>query len=76
MPHFMIYLCASNDANGNPRRAWVAFNSDGMPLAFYEEDYSGADSIPDDEIRGLALIAPRINVTVNEFNSWRDEVQH
>jgi hypothetical protein len=76
MPHFMIYLCASNDANGNPRRAWVAFNSDGMPLAFYEEDYSGANSIPDDEIRGLALIAPRINVTVSEFNSWRNEVQH
>jgi len=76
MPHFMIYLCASNDANGNPRRAWVTFNSNCMPLAFYEGGANGWDSIPDDEIRGLALIAPRINVTVNELNSWRDKVQH
>jgi hypothetical protein len=47
-----------------------------MPLAFYEGGANGWDSIPDDEIRGLALIAPRINVTVNELNSWRDKVQH
>jgi len=76
MPHFMIHLCAPNDANGNPRRAWVTFNADGMLLAFYEEGYSGVASIPDEEIRGLALIAPRINVTVSEFNSWRNEAQN
>lgn len=75
MPHFMLRLCAANDANGNPRRAWVAFNSDGLPLAFYEEGYGGAsEAIADPEIRALALIAPRINVTVAELNSWRRTV--
>lgn len=72
MAHFMIYLCTSNDENGNPRRAWVAFNSDGLPLAFFQEEYAGVSgAIPDPEIRGLALIAPRINVTVGEFRRWR-----
>ena len=74
MPHFMLYICAPNDINGNPRRAWVTFNSDGLPLAFYEEEYGGVyNAIPDREIRALAMIAPRINVTVGEFKRWRSE---
>ena len=74
MPHFMIKLCAPNDSNGNPRRAWVSFNSDGMALAFYEEDYSGALAISDPEIRSLTLIAPTISVSAKELRTWRGNV--
>ena len=75
MPHFMLYLCAPNDANGNPRRAWVTFSADGQPLAIYPEGYGGAaGAIQDPEVRGLALIAPRINVSASELRDWRREV--
>lgn len=75
MPHFMLYLCAPSDANGNPRRAWVTFNADGQPLTIYPEGYGGAaGAIQDLEVRALALIAPRINVSVSELRGWHREV--
>jgi hypothetical protein len=76
MPHFMLRLCAPNDANGNPRRGWLTFNSDGLALAFYEEGEGceGVSAIPDPEIRSLAMIAPRINVALEELEAWRHYV--
>lgn len=75
MPYFMVYLCAPNDANGNPRRAWIAFNTDGQPLAVYPEGCGGVtEAIEDPEVRALALIAPRINVSPAELRDWCREV--
>lgn len=75
MPHFMLRLCAPNDTNGNPRRAWVTFNADGLPLAIYPEGYGGVtEAIKDPEVRALALIAPRINVSASELRDWHREV--
>ena len=36
----LVYLCAPNDPNGNPRRGWAYFIG-GICRAFYEEGYSG-----------------------------------
>ena len=65
----MIYLCAPNDANGNPRRAWFLLNDFGSCTEIFEEGYSGTKAVPA-KYRDAQLAAPRINVTVSEFNSW------
>lgn len=70
LPHFMLRICAPNDTNGNPRRCWVTFNADGLPLAVYNEGYNGTRAIPDPEVRALALIAPQVNVQASEYKAW------
>ena len=65
----MIYLCAPNDDDGNPRRAWFLLNDFGMCTEVYEEGYSGTQAVPA-KYKDAQLAAPRINVTVSEFNSW------
>ena len=65
----MIYLCAPNDVNGNPRRAWFLLNDFGVCTEVYEEGYAGKKSVPD-RYKDAQLAAPRINVTVKEFKSW------
>ena len=73
MTHSMIYLCAPNDSNGNPRRAWFVLNDFGMAVECYEEGYSGTDSVPA-KWTDARLAAPRINVSVKEFKSWLKSV--
>ena len=65
----MIYLCAPNDVNGNPRRAWFLLNDFGCCTEAYEEGYSSGRSVPD-KYKDAQLAAPRINVTVSEYKSW------
>ena len=69
----MIYLCTSNDANGNPRRAWFVLNDFGVCTEVYEEGYAGCSVVPD-KYRDARLAAPRINVTVHEYKSWLKSV--
>ena len=65
----MIYLCTSNDANGNPRRAWFLLNDFGLCTEVYEEGYLGTKAVPA-KYKDAQLAAPRINVTVHEYKSW------
>tara|TARA_R100001463_G_scaffold45750_3_gene94176 strand:- start:279 stop:500 length:222 start_codon:yes stop_codon:yes gene_type:complete len=66
----LIYLCAKNDAQGNPRRAWAQFISQQI-VSFYEEGFAGCEAVPDG-LRDECRNAPRINVSVGEWLSWRD----
>ena len=66
----LIYLCANNDDDGNPRRAWVQFINQ-VAVSFYEEGYAGCQDVPEG-LRDECRNAPRINVSVREWESWRD----
>lgn len=70
----MIHLCAPNDVNGNPQRAWVQFNKLGGVVAFHDEGHSGCDAVPK-ELVFMQLAAPRINVSFSEWNSWREAAE-
>ena len=70
----MIYLAAPNDRNGNPRRAWFLLSAYGLPIECFDEGYAGSDAVPD-QYKQQRLAAPRINVSVKEFKSWRDSVK-
>jgi hypothetical protein len=65
----VIHLCAPNDRNGNPNRAFVAFERQAL-RGFWPEGFSGCHAVPD-QLRELAAFAPRINVSVRELTSWR-----
>ena len=41
----LAYFTATNDSDGNPRRAWVML-SDGRPIACWPEGYSGHYAVP------------------------------
>jgi hypothetical protein len=65
----VLHLCAPNDRNGNPNRAYVAFQGHAL-RGFWPEGYSGCHAVPD-QLRELASFAPRINVSARELRSWR-----
>ena len=67
-----VYLCAPNDRNGNPRRAWVFTDmSQDMSLGRFREvffeGYEGAPTFWSDRERESANGAMRINVSVKEW---------
>lgn len=66
----VLHLCAPNDRNGNPSRAYVAFSRHAL-RGYWAEGYSGCHAVPE-ELRELASFAPRINVSAKELRSWRD----
>ena len=66
---YLIYLVATNDTYGNPRRAWVQLK-DGVAIASFDEHYAGASALPE-EIRKKFHLAPRINVTPTELKRWK-----
>lgn len=63
-----IHLCAPNDRNGNPNRGYVAFAGQYF-RGYWPESYAGYCSVPA-ELRELAYVAPRINVSADELRSW------
>lgn len=65
-----VYLCAPNDRNGNPRRAWVFTDADMSREAFFEgyEGFLGVSRFWTDAERALADSAMKINVT---FKEWK-----
>ena len=65
----VLHLAATNDSNGNPRRAFVAFAGSAL-RGCWDEGYSGFHAVPP-ELRDLALNAPRINVTAGELRRWQ-----
>ena len=65
----LIYLCAPNDSNGNPRRAWFEINDFGRATGVWHEGYSGPQVLPE-RLQNARLSAPRINVAAKELKSW------
>jgi len=41
----LVRVQAKNDSNGNPRRGWIQFSSDGSFLQFIDEGYQGRGAI-------------------------------
>jgi hypothetical protein len=66
MPN-ILHLCAKNDTNGNPRRAYVLSNEEGQYVAIWDEGYKGSDAVPG-EFRDAAYLSQRFDVTVTEYN--------
>ena len=65
----LIYLCTTNDSNGNPRRAWFEINDFGRATGVWEEGYKGSGALPQ-RLQDARLSAPRINVQPREYRSW------
>ena len=69
MAFTLIYLCAPNDVEGNPRRGWFEINDFGRATGYWEEGFAGSDALPA-RLQNARLSAPRINVKVTELKSW------
>ena len=63
----LIKVNAQNDVNGNPRRGWIHYATDGRFLGFYPEGYDDGG----ETLRGLRASEgegyPSINVTPKEY---------
>jgi len=62
----ILHVCAKNDVNGNPRRAYVLSNDEGAYVAIWDEGYKGSDAVPGD-FRDAAYLSQRFDVTVTEY---------
>ena len=66
----MIYLhwSTKNDVNGNPRRLYMVLDDDGCVVDVINEGYAGNSQVrrkyPD------AVVGPRIEVPISEYNDW------
>lgn len=58
-------LRANNDTNGNPRRVWVSYSSDGAVVDVHDEGYIGKPSI----MRHLPEL-PAITTNGPTYRSW------
>lgn len=66
----MIHLCAPNNEDGNPRRAWAQYDWAGVLVGWFEEGYSGCNAVPR-ELDAQRLAAPSIRVSVKEYLTWK-----
>lgn len=71
----LVRIRTTNDRNGHPRRAWVRLSSDGRPVEWIDEGYSGYEAIPQ-EYRGALLRGMlEVNVTPSEYKKTRQLVR-
>lgn len=68
-PLVCVHLCAPNDRNGNPRRAFLFINEHNAAVFLWPESYAGPDCVLQ-SLRPLAHRATRINVSAGELRSW------
>jgi len=61
-----LHLCAPNDRNGNPQRAYMVFADDGCHW-LYEEGYIGSHAVPEHHRERIAGRWTRINITQAEY---------
>jgi len=66
MAFTMLHLCATNDANGNPRRLYARLDGGGCFIAAWDEGYSGSHAVPE-AYRDAANRAPYIEITPREY---------
>lgn len=59
---YMVHLCTKHDENGNPRKAYVLYESGGWVKGAWYEGYSGIDAVPE-HYRKMAKEAPYIATT-------------
>lgn len=67
-----IHICAPNDANGNPQRAYAVLHGDEV-IAVIDEGYDGEQAVARDFPRaaGVVQFVPeRINVSPEEYRRW------
>ncbi len=60
----IVYIRATNDANGNPRRGWIV--EENSTLVFYSEGYLGLGALPV-EYRKSGERGVMVNVSPSEF---------
>lgn len=65
----VLHLCAPNDRNGNPRRAFVVLFDDGVH-AYFDEGYAGAAALPADY---RPCVSWTVNVSAGELRRWQRE---
>lgn len=61
------HIKAPNDRNGNPRRCYVGYATDGSIAIVHDEGYSGK---PDWANSFVVPQLPDINVSVSEYRSF------
>ena len=64
-PMCIQHLHAPHDLNGNPRRLYVVFDTNGSPIAAYDENYAGKNAIPP-KYRNLPEISS-LNITTKDY---------
>lgn len=63
----VLHLCAPNDRNGDPRRAFVVLFDDGAH-AYFAEGYAGATALPADY---RPCVSWTVNVSAGELWRWK-----
>lgn len=69
--YHVLHLCAPNDRNGNPRRAYVVLFDDGVH-AFFDEGYQGRSALPRDYADNVTW---ELRVSPGELRRWRSAAQ-
>jgi hypothetical protein len=61
MMHYAVHIKAPNDCNGNPRRGWLVYLSDGVLAGFLKDDMGDTElyaAFPDGVIVLCSLNVP------------------
>lgn len=78
----ILWLCAVNNKNGNPRRLYLETPNNGTPATecrYWEEGYKGHHAITDDILRDIIARDPetnKIQVTVKQYNDTKKAWRH
>ena len=73
----ILWLCAVNDKNGNPRRLYLETPNNGTAAVncrYWEEGYAGYSAITDDTLRDIIASDPetnKIRITVEQYNNTK-----
>ena len=73
----VLWLCAVNDKNGNPRRLYLETPNNGTAAVncrYWEEGYAGHSAITDDTLRDIIARDPetnKIRITVEQYNNTK-----
>lgn len=73
----ILWLCAVNDKNGNPRRLYLETPNNGtsaINCRYWEEGYAGHSAITDDTLRDIIARDPetnKIKITVKQYENTK-----
>tara|TARA_R100000152_G_C6756515_1_gene180287 strand:+ start:872 stop:1078 length:207 start_codon:yes stop_codon:yes gene_type:complete len=62
----IIFIKSTNDVNGNPRRAWIELDENGIKKNVFNEGYMGYNAVPK-RIREQAKSCIQIRVSIKEY---------
>jgi hypothetical protein len=78
----ILWLCAANDKNGNPRRLYLETpnnNTAAIDCRYWEEGYAGYSAITDDALREIIARDPetnKITITVAQYEKTKRTWKH